>query len=110
MIFMTTILKVRQHFSGVASRNSRNIKYGLCNIYFKLTSFNIQIIILFNDMKYHVAAKQKNLCSTHKHKKDIFDNYSLREHVLLNFQSNLFNTCTQGLNAGKSFSDYLFMS
>ena len=39
-----------------------NMKYGICNMYFKLISLNSQKNILFNDIKYYVAAKQKNLC------------------------------------------------
>ena len=39
-----------------------NIKYSICNIYFKLISLNSKIEILFNDIKHDVAAKQKNLC------------------------------------------------
>ena len=62
------------------------IKYGICNTYFKLISLHSQIKILFNDIKYYVAAKQKNLCRTREHKKDVFDNYSLREHIFFNFQ------------------------
>ena len=57
--------KVRQHLSGAASRNSRffcNIRYGICNIYFKLISLNSQMKILSNDIKHYVAAKQKNIC------------------------------------------------
>ena len=42
--------------------------------------------ILSNDIKHYVPAKQKNLCWTCENKKDIFDNYSFREHNLLNFQ------------------------
>ena len=81
--------KVRQHLSGAASRNSRffgNIRYGICNIYFKLIYLKSQIKILSNDMKHYVAAKKKNFCWTCKNKKRHFDNYSLREHNLLNLQ------------------------
>ena len=56
--------KVRQHLSGAVSSNSRffgNINYGICNIYFKLISLGSQIKTLFNDIKYYVAASQKNL-------------------------------------------------
>ena len=63
-------LKVRQHLSGAVSRNSRlfcNINYGICNIYFKFISLGSQI-------------------RTSENKKYIFDNYSLREHILPNFQ------------------------
>ena len=43
--------------------------------------------ILSNEIKHYVAAKHKNLCWTCENKKkDIFDNDSLREHNLLNFQ------------------------
>ena len=59
------LFKVRQHLSGPTSRNSRffgNIKYDICNIYFKLKSLNSQIKIQFNDIKHYVATKQKNLC------------------------------------------------
>ena len=34
-------------------------------------------------------------------KKDIFDNYSLHEHMRI---------CTEGLDAGKSVSDFVFVS
>ena len=49
-------------------------------------SLNSQIKTLFNDIKHYVAAKQKNLYWTREQKKYIFDNYVLREHILLNFQ------------------------
>ena len=58
-------LKVRQHLSGAASRNScffGNISYGICNIYFKLISLNSQMEILSNDIKHYVVATQKNFC------------------------------------------------
>ena len=48
-----------------------------------------------------------------KTKKYIFDNYSFREHNLLNFSikiNEIFRTHTEGLNAGKSVSDFVFMS
>ena len=38
------------------------IRYGICNIYFKLISLNSQMMILYNDIKHYVAEKLKNLC------------------------------------------------
>ena len=60
-----------------------NIKYAIRNIYFNLTSLDSQIHILSNDTNHYLATKQKTLCQTGEHKKDIFHNYSFREHILL---------------------------
>ena len=63
-----------------------NIKKGIYNICFNLLSLNSQILILFNDINHYVATKQKTLCRTREHKKYIFHNFSLREHIFLSFQ------------------------
>ena len=63
-----------------------NIEYAICNIYFNLTSLDSHIKILFNDINHYLATKQKTLCQTRDHKKDIFNNYSFREHISLIFQ------------------------
>ena len=49
-----------------------NIKNGICNVCFNLLSLNSQIKILFNDINHYVATKQKTLCHTREHKKEIF--------------------------------------
>ena len=63
-----------------------NIKNGICNICFNLLSLNRQIIILFNDINHYVTTKQKILCRTCEHKKNILHNFSVREHIFLSFQ------------------------
>ena len=64
-----------------------NIKYANCKIYFILISLDSQIKkIPFNDINHYLAIKQRTLGQTREHKKDIFHNYSFRQHVLLIFQ------------------------
>ena len=65
-------IKVRQHplMDCIAQLPLfDNAKYGIYHIYFNLISLDSQIEILFNDIKYYVAVKQKTLFRPLEYKK-----------------------------------------
>ena len=80
-------------------------------LYFNLISLNNQIQILFNDIKHYMAAKQYTLFEAREHKKRFFSQlfFACRYFTRFSMKMNKIfsrSMCTEGLDAGKCFSDF----